>query len=444
MLVVFLVVTGGAAIDISRVINAREKLSYAVDAAALSLAVQMSGKTMTDREIRAHLEGSFDANIRDDGWKARAIENIAYTVNSDEGWIEVSSTSRLENYFIGFAGYGLDSIGPDAFDFGVRGRVAYAQQNIEIALALDITGSMYGYPMTQLKKATNDLITELIPEGTRSGSTKVRIGLAPYADSVNAELIPKLLSADDRGYGYWPKRCLSDRHPMFMFEEFSTAGNGNSWFLRGAGAVYWGRWRDNEPTNLGCPWSSPIRPITSDRRELLTAVDRLQAGGGTSGHLGMNFAWRLLSPEWQNVFPPQSAPAPYNGSTIKIAVLMTDGDFNTAYSLMTEKGKCVWPDYRANCKSGPMYDWKWTYHLADGWDSPSYVRARRYCDIMKAKGIQIWTIFFDNNVRSNNPERIMAYCAGNEGEYIKVDDAARLSAAYTSIAKKIQAIYLSK
>ncbi|MEP5419069.1 MAG: pilus assembly protein TadG-related protein, partial [Roseibium sp.] len=42
MMFIFLVVVAGAAIDISRAVSAREKLSYAIDAAALSVATDLS------------------------------------------------------------------------------------------------------------------------------------------------------------------------------------------------------------------------------------------------------------------------------------------------------------------------------------------------------------------------------------------------------------------
>ena len=449
LLVILLVVIGGAAIDVSRAVNAREKLSYAVDAASISLAVELSGRKMNDADIRLHVSNSFAANIKDDDWKQRAIDNIEWTINEAEGWVEIRSSSRLEDYFLGrLMGYGMDAIGPEKLNFGTMGRAAYGEQDMEIALALDITGSMDQSDMAQLRKAATNLVSELIPQGTRRDSTKVRIGLVPWVDSINAELIPGILDSDDSAYGYWQKRCISGRHTDHQFEEYPIAPDGRSHYMRAPEAVHWGSrpsdWRRDYPQNFGCPWSSPVVPITADRDELLTQIDRLRSGGGTAVHLGLEFAWRLLSPEWGRLFPRESEPKPYGGP-VKIALLMTDGDSNTAYSVRTEKSECTWPDGGACTPPGRGEpEWFWTYHGSFGWESETYKRAQRYCDILKDRGVVTWTIFFDNNVRSNSPERLMAYCAANGGEYIKVESADRMTQAFTAIAKKIQNVYLAR
>ena len=63
VLVLMMVVIGGAAIDVSRAVNAREKLSYAIDAAALAVATDLSTSVMTDDEITQAIEDSFRANL---------------------------------------------------------------------------------------------------------------------------------------------------------------------------------------------------------------------------------------------------------------------------------------------------------------------------------------------------------------------------------------------
>ncbi|WP_428527684.1 pilus assembly protein TadG-related protein [Roseibium sp.] len=449
LLVIFLVVIGGAAIDVSRAVNAREKLAYAIDASALSLAVELAGREMNDADVKLHLENSFEANLKDSEWKTRAIENIAWTINQAEGWVEVRSSSRLEDYFLGrLMGYGMDAIGPEKLNFGTTGRAAYGEQDMEIALALDISGSMDRQDMAELKKAATRLVSELIPEGTPDHSTKVRIGIAPWTDSINAEKIPAILDSNDADYSYWPSRCISGRHTDHQFEPYLRYGDGRSYYMRGAEAVHWvdydpNDWRENDPTNLGCPWSSPVTPITSDRDDLLKLIKGLRSGGGTSVHLGIDMAWRLLSPEWAEAFPARSRPRQYGGS-VKIALLMTDGDSNTAYSMRSRNSKCTWPNYEPCRLDTREPEWYWTYHGSFSYDSPTYARARRYCDILRQKDVIVWTVFFDNRVWSDAPEKLMAYCAANGGEYIKVDDAARMTQAFTGIAKKIQNVYLAR
>ena len=88
-------------------------------------------------------------------------------------------------------------------------------------------------------------------------------------------------------------------------------------------------------------------------------------GGSTAGHLGTAWAWYLLSPNWNTVLPtsPASAAGPYSDLTVtnskgmpklrKIAVLMTDGDYNINYCKGVEaKNSDQSPDINCNSENG--------------------------------------------------------------------------------------------
>ena len=77
-----------------------------------------------------------------------------------------------------------------------------------------------------------------------------------------------------------------------------------------------------------------------DRVEALARLSRSRAkavivhidspGGTTAGQLGTAFAWYMLSPNWADIWPADSKPAAYGTAKLrKIAVLMTDGAYNT-------------------------------------------------------------------------------------------------------------------
>ena len=94
-------------------------------------------------------------------------------------------------------------------------------------------------------------------------------------------------------------------------------------------------------------------------------------GGATAGHLGTAWAWYLLSPNWASLFDKDNQPAAYDDlkRTIgkaktpllrKIAVLMTDGEYNTQYS-----------------------------------STDSNTQARAICDEMKKTGIEVFTVGFE-------------------------------------------------
>jgi len=58
----------------------------------------------------------------------------------------------------------------------------------------------------------------------------------------------------------------------------------------------------------------------------------LQANGSTAGHIGTLWAWQMLSPKWSSVWPSASTPGAYDPTRLmKVAILMTDGQYNTWY-----------------------------------------------------------------------------------------------------------------
>ena len=58
----------------------------------------------------------------------------------------------------------------------------------------------------------------------------------------------------------------------------------------------------------------------------------LKDGGGTAGHIGTAWAWYTLSPNWSSLWPSAASPSPTARRTCdKIAILMTDGEYNTEY-----------------------------------------------------------------------------------------------------------------
>jgi hypothetical protein len=106
-----------------------------------------------------------------------------------------------------------------------------------------------------------------------------------------------------------------------------------------------------------------IMPMTKDKTALKARIDKLSTGGSTAGHLGTAWAYYLLSPKWNSLFPAASAAGPYSDLTVfnskgmpklrKIAVLMTDGDYNINYCKGTEaQNSDQSPDIKCNSENG--------------------------------------------------------------------------------------------
>src|SRR5690606_27054769 len=80
-----------------------------------------------------------------------------------------------------------------------------------------------------------------------------------------------------------------------------------------------------------CPQSALI-PLTADKQQLFASIEGFQAQGHTAGHIGIQWAWYMVSPIWKKYVPAGSIADPYGKKTRKFVIIMTDGEFNTAYA----------------------------------------------------------------------------------------------------------------
>jgi hypothetical protein len=164
---------------------------------------------------------------------------------------------------------------------------------------------------------------------------------------------------------------------------------------------------------------STVVPLTSDETTLTNRINALVAQNGTAGVLGTSFAWYAISPEWASVWGSASAPDSYSKTTelnaagkqklFKIAVLMTDGDYNTAIA----------------ATSNPSV-------------STLNTKALELCSAMKAKKIEVYTIGF--KLPSSSAARTMLDSCATDGEdyFYDATDSTKLKAAFKKIGERIK------
>ena len=96
----------------------------------------------------------------------------------------------------------------------------------------------------------------------------------------------------------------------------------------------WNEAADSMSTS--CTPASQLVPLTKDTKVLKDTIDGFAASGNTAGQLGTAFAWYLLSPNWNTVWPADSQVTAYGTPKVdKIAMLMTDGEYNTVQAITT-------------------------------------------------------------------------------------------------------------
>jgi hypothetical protein len=171
--------------------------------------------------------------------------------------------------------------------------------------------------------------------------------------------------------------------------------------------------------------SSEVQPLTSDKQKLLDKIDGLAGKGGTAGQVGTAWAWYTLSPNWSSLWSQPSRPAAYGSANLrKIAILMTDGEYNTEY---TSEGIKTGSPGASNTPA----------------NGPSATQAKALCTAMKAKQIEIYTVGFEvgNNASAQD---VLSSCATEPGKYYNAEDEDELKQAFRDIALKLSSLYLSK
>jgi Flp pilus assembly protein TadG len=386
--VMVLVLLIGIAVDQARVYHSTSKLAAAADAAALAAGRAMLDGNFTDAEIAAIGEKFFSENLsanRD----FTDVHGVRVIPNQMESTIRVEIDADVPMTFTRVAGFNAVSTPTNSI-------TSFEPADLELGMALDITGSMAGRKLDDLKDAAKDLIEVLLPGGEQPN--KVRIGLAPYAASV--QLGPY---ADATSGGASRDGCVRERTGASPYSD-ATPDTG-SYYAAG------GRPIDIDATEgrqgYACP-SSPIVPLTEDKDALTRSIDSYDARGATAGHIGAQWAWNLVSPNFKTVWPAASEPVAYDdGKTTKAVILMTDGIFNISY---------------ANDRSA--------------------AQALSICSALGANNVKVYTVAFEAPTSAKTLLEDCAEAAG--GEFFDATDGEALRSAFLSIAKNLNDLRLTQ
>ena len=339
IVLVLVIVLAGAGFDYARAVNQRQALARGLDTAMLAIARELSIRNMSLAEIKDFIDNNFEAYFSSnaDG-SANFGRNITLAdpqIDTTARTISVSATSEVPTTFIRLGG-----LGPDTLDVGVSAQAIYPK-SVEVALVVDVTGSMNGSKITALRKAAEEFVNILVPPGSASANEKIRIAVVPYAAGVNIGTA-RATAATHGANATRPSfnRCVSERTGDEAFTDTSYAtdpvGPGtaqagwNRGYYRSGGRVY-------SSSGFVCP-SAQMVPLTLDPGSptksgtLLHTISRLSASGNTAGQTGIAWGWYALSNKWASLWPTESAPAPSTDERVlKYMVVMTDGAFNTYF-----------------------------------------------------------------------------------------------------------------
>lgn len=478
-------------VDIYMTSSQRSRLQDALDAAALYTA--RSGATDAD-EIQAIGLRALLANLSDAD-EARLIDtNFELSDSTVVASAEMSSRSLVAD---------LWSHG----NMTVSTNVVRSSVNLEVALVLDITGSM-GMPSTKIE-AAKDAAEELIDLVVQDVQTPYysKLALVPFSNSVDVGsaysesvrgAIPGgvVISSMSKSNGVITVTSANHgfaKNKYVVFEGTGTSLDGNAYKITSKtvdtfkfssnanisgydnGSVYCStygcryyrfenadgdtnlykitdcvserigtyKYTDTAPSTATvglvygptsgsfCP-SATITPMTTDKDALKAAVENYSVTGSTAGHIGIAWGWYLVSPNFGYLWPSASRPAAYGtDELLKVVVIMTDGDFNTAYCngvVAQDSGSGSGSDSaHINCNAT---------------NASSFAQATSLCANMKAQDIVVYTVGFDVSEGSSAAE-IMEDCATDAEHHYLPSSGAELQDAFRAIAQDINSLRLS-
>ncbi len=175
-----------------------------------------------------------------------------------------------------------------------------------------------------------------------------------------------------------------------------------------------------------------LRPLSSNRAELKSQIDGLVATGSTAGQVGVAWGWYALSPNFNNLWGAGTAGAYDASETIKAAVIMTDGEYNSGYC-----NGVISADSTSGSGSA-------TYHI--NCNSPNghpYNQSVALCRAMKQAGVTVYVVGFK---LENTPQArdLVANCASSAAHIYMPNSGQDLRNAFAAIGRDIQKLRISR
>ena len=428
-IVLFLMI--GGAVDFGRWLHARNQTISAMDAAVLAAGRSLQVDAGDTNGAVAAAQAFYLMNIE----SRLPVENdsINFSVSDDGMAVEAGGNAFITTPFLSLANIDrlpiLDEAGADysRSEIAVGGN---AGVNIELSLMLDVTGSMSGDKIADLQDASRDLIDIVVWED--QSQYQSRVALVPFSEGVRlpasaldaargpgVDSFPKTTTYWHWYYGwqtstltYYRSDCLAERIGPQAYTDVAP----------GAGSYVMSIYNRYSDRRCKPDESNVIMPLTNNKASLISAIDGLVTSGGTGGHLGTAWSWYTLSPNWNNLWASSANHASAYGTenTQKIAILMTDGEYNTQY---TSEG--IKTSSSSSAANGSSKD-----------------QARTMCTAMKDAGIVVYTVGFDLS-QGSTAAQTLAQCATDSSKVFTAEDGEQLKQAFRAIALEISKLYLS-
>lgn len=453
----------GLAVDYSRSIGEKTRVNNALDAASLATARALSIGEISEKGDAAenYFKAIFAANLGIDDLPKSDYTVKNFKINTNDQTVSATADYDQSLTFMRVGSKQTTQV------VASKSAASYGIGDIEVAMVVDVTGSMAGYNITSLKAAAKLGISELLSANTKTDE-HVRISLVPYSDSVNAGPLADYVYPDywdaksnapvyddsfvgtvkgapydvKKHLGAYGAKCTTNKKGKITCKKIpkgfvvkntgkrqdscatdrKAPKSGKSYQYTDANPGTAMISRDSRLAKGSCT-SSKIVPLSSNKKTLDKAIDNLSTGGCTAGHIGLQWAWYTISHNWADYHSANAKPDSMvtNDKLAKYIILMTDGAFNTAYAGTSSS------------------------NVGCGQSTLSKNHTAALCTNIKAAGIKIFTIGFGT---SSSADKMLEACASpDEGTLTyayEPNNASELKDTYQHIASLIQSLRLTQ
>ena len=342
MLFVLMIAMAGVAIDVMRYEATRTQLSNTLDRCTLMAA--SLHQTLDPQDVvedcvaKAGLAEQLQSVTVTDAMNSREVRSFA-----------VADTKPMFLHLIGI----------DRFDAKSASGATQKITNVEISLVLDVSGSMSGAKIANLKRAASDFVDTMLDNDP---DHRVSIAIVPYNAQVNLGPTLRAKYNATHLHNVADVNCLelpaaafsapgisrSLPLPMMAYSDHYFGTNTSNVFTGPADAAYA---RPNFAANFcNKTTNNVVRLPSQNRATLKSQINALTAGGNTSITLGMKWGTALLDPEARSIYSEYISAGQMNANlagrpfdyddneSMKVVVLMTDGE-HVAHDRITDPYK---------------------------------------------------------------------------------------------------------
>jgi len=290
----------GAAVDYSRANALRTSMQAASDATALAIAPEAKG--LSEEALGQKATDYFSAIFNHpDAQNIHVVPKFTETEQSSFN-LTVATSMTIKTVFVSV-------LGQSQINLSTSSEVVWGIKKLNLALALDNTGSMASSgKMTALKEAAHNLLTTLKAAEKTPGD--IKISIIPFAvdDNVGTANVSSSW-IDWTDWNAANGTCSGSSHhtqsDCTAHSKIWTVANHSTWngcvndrdqnndvLNTAAGSGISTKYRAHQAS--ACP--TAMMTLSSDWTALNSKIDQMTPNGNTNVTIGMQMAWQTLSP----------------------------------------------------------------------------------------------------------------------------------------------------